>query len=236
MVESFLLRVESDGSTSEEKESCIEGLEAVVTYFMGYIIAVPDCLFLIHEWKIFNRPSPSPPYHNTHSCLGFKFSFTGTKVFDVDTKCHRLAMTDSESISSSNSSSISTSAVHSIQFRERSRTSKYDHRKRGKVLTIGEHIRSNEMQDHQLINLEEEITNPDLKESMMDVDQTEADNVMSNGEGGGPPTTIQSSSSSTGDLYRTAQKVNVQGVMRFYLNEQQKIYKIHCIHIRGGSV
>lgn len=223
-------------ASREEKEHSIDGKSNVITYFLGYLTAIPDIVFLVHSWKIFQRPSPQHQQQQ-HACLVFKFSLTGNKVFNIPTKCSYedeaaddiddVDISSRPSTNSSSSSPISqgfnedtttsssSQPPRSIKFRERSRTSKYDSRKRGKIFTLGEHVNTNEMHNHLLVNPQDEISNEQLKDEMsqqmMDIDRSD----------------------NTGDLLPSSEKVNIQGVMRFYIDEEQKIYKIQCLHIHG---
>jgi len=78
-VESFRLTNFRDAST-EELEDTIKGKDAVLEYFAGYVRAIPDLLFFVHEWKTLDRP-------NRTYCVVLKFTLTGHRILHMDSVC-----------------------------------------------------------------------------------------------------------------------------------------------------
>ncbi len=126
-------------------EQTVIGCDKIVDYFTGCMICIPDAIFLVHEWKLFARQ------HNGCS-LVMKFSYTGSNIFDTDALCiirDRHQCHDRDPDEPDDDDTFDTGpngSNNTIQFRERSRASKYDHRKRNKRSTLGEFISRHEYQ------------------------------------------------------------------------------------------
>ena len=111
------VKLETETNLAFETIEHASGKENVISFFSSYIISIPDCLFLIHGWKIFGRTESS-------SCLVFSFSLSGTKVYNIPT------FLPNETTFNAKKCSAISMATPSIKFRGRSRTAKYDSKKR----------------------------------------------------------------------------------------------------------
>jgi hypothetical protein len=214
---------------TEEWESGVKGQEEVIKYFIGYITAVPDSIFLVHEWQLFNRA------HNT-SCLVFKFSFTGAQIFQHESKCnvdtdvveYTQDFDDLEFWAPSDTKSMTAAVVSddkaaattsSIKFREMSQ-----HRgenKRRKVSTIGQYVNSSKVNKEHLPVMQ------DLKESIAAEPKHDLYTILS--------VEKKDIEHDAREILPAAEAVNIRGVMRFSLNQDHQVVKIHCVHIHGLS-
>lgn len=132
-------------------EQTVFGCEKIADYFTGCMVSIPDAIFLVHDWKLFAR-------QNNGCSLVMKFSYTGSNIFDTDALCiirdrHQCHDRDPDDPDEDDDTTFDTDTggggMNTIQFRERSRASKYDHRKRNKRSTVGEFISRHEYQaDH----------------------------------------------------------------------------------------
>lgn len=207
------------GEGSEVLESSLDGKESIVQYFCGFIISTPDSIFLIHEWKLFPRAG-------NQSCMVFKFSFTGSQVFEYEQSCmasdhtkgYQRSTTDSSTGSNSvsdgsegsdagneegSSSSSKKRATATVTFKESGRNTKYESRKRKKIYTIGEYVDSS--------RIGEDFVPLSGEDSSVEV--------------------VSGEESSTATRCKLTKKVNICGVMRFHLNAALHIWKVHCVHI-----
>lgn len=219
IVESFKLQ-QIGNVGSEQLESTIAGKAEVLEYFVGYIVAVPDSVFLVHEWRVFERSQGN-------SCLVFKFSFTGNQIFAHDDKC-KIETADSGDVrefadekSIDQLSGQKRPLENSIKFKGTgSHQSGRGGKKKSK--TLGEFVTNNKVQQHH---------QPDVEELRREV-RDEADRVDPKFEGSSFNEVISQSAISTSDSnpLLPASSMNIRGVMRYTLNDRFRIVKIHCVH------
>jgi hypothetical protein len=229
--DSYFINQKRNGETVEALDRTIEGIDEIASKFVGCVVAIPDSIFLIHEWKIFLRP-------NNSCCLVCKFSFTGQRAFDFSTPCiirdfsqrepwdndslmEVDDMTEDHSLGPNNSEE----KTHSIKFRDTSKTIKYDNRKRGKMFTIGEYVHLNEMKSGNALNLQEEIGyNDDGHDSM----------VFDDAHSAATESSLHTTTDSLGNqtsVMTESRTMNADGVMRFHINAQNKISRIQCVRL-----
>jgi hypothetical protein len=209
-VDSIKIDISEGDKGKEILEGSTNGTEAVIQYFIGYVVAVPDSLFLVHEWKLFPRAFGC-------SSLVIKFSFTGSKVFELPIKqsCGGSYTHGTSQLE------IPLNYKHSIKFRERSRTCKYDNRKRQKKITLGEHVESNMVTEGHLVSVREIVNSNSCSSS--DDNSTSADSL------------DKSEDSADIGLLIDPSVVNIQGILRFNFDASNKIFRIQCLHLHGHT-
>lgn len=234
VVDSFKLQAVNNIG-SEELESCVSGRSEVIEYFIGYVNSIPDMIFLCHEWRIFNRP-------NNQSCLVFKFSLTGSQIFQHEMKCNVEDINDhlpanyenldvwGEAIEASacnNAGKGKQDSEHSIKFRDMVHH-RGDLKRRKVTSTIGQYVDLNKVETHHM---------PELKELKDDIATEEKIELMplrsQKIKGANDPTVSMCISPRNLQLLQDASKINIRGVMRFTMNDLHRITKIHCVHIHG---
>lgn len=123
--------------SGETMEVRVVGLQNLVTYFSAYIITIPDSIFLIHEWRVFER-------RNGQSCVVFRFSLSGNQILPHDQRCHirETAQIPAPKLAG-RKRKIETS--HTIKFKDTSRghSTISDQIRRQRVRTLGEFIADN---------------------------------------------------------------------------------------------
>eukprot|EP01031_Cornospumella_fuschlensis_P028159 gene28159-34003_t len=233
---------------TEKIEYAIVSKESVVQYFLNFIITIPDSVFLIHEWKLFPRGPDA-------SCLVFKFSFTGSQMYEYESSCLAQDNVSGYVKEPKNAKhSRKRAAAASVTFKESSRNSKYEARKRNRQYTIGEYVDSNrvteEYKAQTAANVEEgAVEEKEGEEEEGSSDGEEADEADGLGEDGThspskesadatslvTATTVSAVSEVTPATMKKqgVRKINMIGVMRFHINAQHLVYKIHCVHIHG---
>lgn len=233
-VESFRLQNLKDAN-SEELESAIKGKTAVLEYFAGYPKAIPDLIFLVHEWKVFERPNKS-------SCVVFKFSLSGHQILQMDTRCKTE---EEEVVDNSDSDDQETAAeqqqgeksaaavsaevgskrgrdpsVHFIEKGYRSGGRQDVKRTRGRAL--GQFIADNSLQSHHRASLADIRKEVSLEEVAADGSEKYITELAAKA---GPVMAENNSS-----VMQESALINTRGVMRLMLNESNLIYKVHCVH------
>jgi hypothetical protein len=131
--------VDSPGNMDSEEtmEVRVVGLENLITYFSAYIIAIPDSIFLIHEWRVFERRSGQ-------SCVVFRYSLSGNQILPHDQSCHiREAAQIPAPKLPGRKRKFETS--HTIKFKDtgRGHTTISEQSRRQRVRTLGEFIADN---------------------------------------------------------------------------------------------
>ena len=241
--EGHIVSQQFDGTSSDQLDFTINGVDAIAARFIACVVAVPDSLFLVHEWKSFLRP-------NNFCCIVLKYTFTGFKPYDYEIPCalHEENIPSSSEedsivdldVSSSDGESRKTSndyeeaPIPSVQFRELSKTIRYDNRKRGRLFTLGEFIASNQI-SKKLHSLEENNTTPSNGLEKFSLSSLSAEDANSVGSGSGSESpSIQTTTDLSGNQLTTrkaGQIVNLRGVLRMHINSDNRIFKLHCVRL-----
>eukprot|EP00981_Chlorochromonas_danica_P011086 scaffold3735_cov242-Ochromonas_danica.AAC.4 len=221
----------------EVLERSIMGKDSVINHYIGFTTSTPDSVFLIHEWKLFSRP-------NKQSCLIFKFSFTGSQIYEFDSTCMAEDNTHGYSRERPNNMCMGDKCGSStVTFREMNRNTKYESRKRPKFSTIGEYVESSRMredyaplrdQEHSMnsMYLSEETKTQGWDNYVMETTVTiDHANVFPTA-----PLTLSGGELAAGkrDVLvrrKEAKMLNMCGFMRFHINSDHLVYKIQCVHI-----
>lgn len=237
VVDSSRLNCENNKGT-EELESSVKGMKDVIDYFVGYMVAIPDMVFLVHEWRIFARA-------NQQSCLVMKFSLSGTKIYDFCTDCNVQGATAGSSSDESSVTELSRADLkdskYSVKFRIMSRTSKYENRKRKRISTMGEYVDLNQMKDHHVLELPAEVVaaaSPSAAAAINTASLDDADTQCTDIE---PTSSVDTYDAEevlgilrvapVVSMLSDAVKVNIVGIMRFHMNESNRVARIQCTHI-----
>jgi len=220
-VESFRLQNLNDAS-SEELESSIKGKQAVLEYFAGYPRSIPDLIFLIHEWKIFDRPNKS-------SCLVFKFSLSGHQILQMSTRC-QSEMVDLESGSDTEKAAAEVgkkrSRDTSVHFKDKGHAGggRQD-AKRARGRALGQYISNNAFQSHHRANLADVRKEVSLEGFAADDSEKYIIELAAKAD----PAATDSNDNNSSVMQESA-IINMRGVMRLMLNESNLIYKVRCVH------
>lgn len=206
---------------SEDIESVISGKDQVIPYFMGYIASIPDLIFLIHEWKLFNRAGGL-------SCLMFKFTLSGNQIIPNDSKCKIEEEENSDAGIASSEMNLSgkkrnNPPENSIKFKYSSYQGRQQD-KRKKHKTLGEFVTDNRVYDKhvaQVSTLLQDAAQEVLPDEIKPVVVPES---VSTTEHKAENMSLESMG------LQNALKINMRGVMRFHFNENNQVYKIHCVH------
>lgn len=216
---------------NEELENMIEGKRQVVPYFMGYVVAIPDMIFLIHEWKLFQRGGGV-------SCLMFKFTLSGTQIVTHDTKCNieddadaaaHVVSPVSDAADAADATDDATRVGQkrghdddpdSVKFKATTYQGRQDRRQK-KQKTLGEFVTDNRVYDKHIATVDalvEDATHVPLPDDVQLVELP-------------PGVTAEPAAKTVESLgLQAAVKINMKGVMRFHFNERNQIFKIHCVH------
>lgn len=206
------------GKGKEILENATDGTENLIQYFVGYVVSIPDLVFLVHEWKLFPRSS-------NQSCLVFKFSLTGTQTYEFECPCTAEDHTNGyvrEASKCEDDKDGSNKKRSTVTFRETGRNTKYESRKRNKIYTIGEYVDANQLNPSYMESTEESInpTEEDSRQAIVGPAVVDLSGVETKPR------------SDTNVVRRTeTRKINMVGVMRFHINADLKVWKIHCVHI-----
>lgn len=214
---------------NEELENLIEGKRQVVPYFMGYVVAIPDMIFLVHEWKLFQRSGGV-------SCLMFKFTLSGTQIVTHDTKCN---IEDDAPAAVAAVSPVSHDAddadgagarvgqkrghdedPDSVKFKATTYQGRQDRRQK-KQKTLGEFVTDNRVYDKHIATVDALVEEAEGVPLPDDAQLVEL-----------PPGVAAAPAAKTKEALglQAAVKINMKGVMRFHFNERNQIFKIHCVH------
>lgn len=225
-------RLDNYSNSGEERlEASLHSRENIIAHFVGMTSSVPDSVFLIHEWKIFARP-------NRQSCLVFKFSMTGTQMFEFESPCTAEDHTTGYQRTAWVRRGDPKRAQSTVMFREGGRTGKYDARRRNKIRTIGEYVDCSKLTDDYSPSVDY-THQPEIVEhswgTVHDAVPIKNDTCILSEQGESPscPDQLESVTDSPVMTVRRheVKKVNVCGVMRFHINADHKVWKIHCVHI-----
>jgi hypothetical protein len=218
---------------SEELENLIEGKRQVVPYFMGYVVAIPDMVFLVHEWKLFQRGGGV-------SCLMFKFTLSGTQIVAHDTKCNIVddadaatdAATDAVSPVSHDADEVvgqkrghGSEDPDSVRFKATTHQGRQDRRQK-KQKTLGEFVTDNRVYDkHIAATVDVLVQDAAAVPLPHDAQLVELPPGVASAAA---PEAAARTKEALG--LQAAAKITMKGVMRFHFNERNQIFKIHCVH------
>lgn len=237
-------RLDNHQNTGEERlEASLHTRDHIIDHFVGMVTSIPDSVFLIHEWKLFPRPNQS-------SCLVFKFSMTGTQMFEFESPCtaddHTTGYTRSNWVKHSDTADRK-NVMPTIKFREGGRTGKYDARRRNKMRTIGEYVDMNRLNEDYRPNTEGNYVSTEAVAEQIWDEIQDAVIINAHLDDDDDASSLSSPSSRSVDSFeyepkdlpvvnvrrKEIKKVNINGVMRFHINADFKVWKIHCVHMHN---
>ncbi|RYH09704.1 hypothetical protein EON65_39920 [archaeon] len=235
----------------EHHEASLLGRDHIIEHFIRLMLAIPDLVFLIHEWVIFPRA-----HH--HSCLVFQFSLTGQQIFPLQSPCTAV---DDENMRGYHRWLVHPPPPHyaeasgdshsSVLFREGG--AKYDSRRKNKFHTIGEYVDIHQLpsqaeggaiggespctsvpsdSSHSNYNagplvdeecVEEPAGSGYVQDIVLTMDARDGD-----GEGGWKS---QNKFEHPVAAMIQDKHVSIRGMMRFHINPENSVYKIHCVHM-----
>lgn len=209
-----VFRLEKSGMESKEIfEQLMDSRDSIIQYFIGYLEAIPDSLFLVHEWRVFERS------HGTR-CTVFKFSMTGNKISDYEDKCKideedlLLHLPEDERALVLSRKRGQDPSVHFKASRAAHRNDK-----KARVKTLGEFVTDHYVQDHHRADVSQ----------LADDAHHEAD-IQDQKENHSHSTHLPCLQCAK---LQEATQVNFRGVMRFTFNEQARIFKVNCVHYQA---
>eukprot|EP01040_Poterioochromonas_malhamensis_P010212 gene10212-11108_t len=262
--DAYFLQDKGNGETVETLDSSVVGIDEITGKFVGCIVTIPDSIFLIHEWKIFVRPNNSCCLVCKFSFTGTKvFDFSTPCIFREYPRCKpssgscsgddamqgvedtSVLSDQTPSTQSEQSGDNGESCGHSIVFKETSKTIKYDNRKRGKQFTVGEYIRHNEMYDCGLPNLQEEVMMVDAEEnsphaihhhhSQSNLDGDDVNSMVTESTIHNVQNYMINGAAHEKGVMSESHAMNAFGLMRFHINGDNKIVKIHCVRLLSAD-
>eukprot|EP01033_Poteriospumella_lacustris_P016944 gene16944-12125_t len=131
-------RVESPGCLDSEEtlEVRVIGLKNLIAYFGAYVIAIPDSIFLVHEWHVFERRSGS--------CVVFRYSMSGNQILPHDQRCN-IREVASVPVNALAGRKRKVETTHSIKFKDtlRGHSTLSEQQRRQRIRTLGEFIADN---------------------------------------------------------------------------------------------
>ena len=131
-------RVESPGCLDSEEtlEVRVIGLKNLIAYFGAYVVAIPDSIFLVHEWHVFERRSGS--------CVVFRYSMSGNQIIPHDQRCN-IKEVASVPIQALAGRKRKVETTHSIKFKDtlRGHSTLSEQQRRQRIRTLGEFIADN---------------------------------------------------------------------------------------------
>lgn len=266
-------RVENPGCLDSEEtlEVRVVGLDNIGIYFNSLLHVIPDSIFLIHEWQVFER-------RNGQSCVVFSYSCSGNQILPYEQRCNiREVPKVPTAALAGRKRKVET--THSIKFKDTARghSTLLEQSRRQRVRTLGEFVVDNRCLPEHIPQLKELRTDTAVEcwpvgmkpgTSYLSMSGLDEEKQISSDTGDDQLGDNHSSSSSSdnltdvttsakeepGDkapsqfnpddipisnvpvliqypaLLANAITVNIRGVMRFHINEDGFVHKIHCSH------